>query len=144
MFGTEKLSRVLWCQFLDIWFLVHLTINSFIFDFGRLHFLKKTTGQCSHLVHFDFCHYVIEYLMRDMMNYHRLRVFRRRIKRIGKHSPGYIYISIPECMAVPMLSCAVFRSRAPSGGFFFLPISISHARQVVNEVGRFSLTDGVE
>ena len=31
MVGTEKLSRVLWCIFLDIWFLVHLTINIFIF-----------------------------------------------------------------------------------------------------------------
>ena len=45
MVGTEKLSRVLWCKFLDIWFLVHFTINIFIFDFGRLqaklHFLQK-------------------------------------------------------------------------------------------------------
>ena len=47
-------------------------------------------------------------------------------------------------MADPMQSCAVFRYRAQAGRFFFLPISISHARQVVNEVGRFSLTDGVE
>ena len=36
MVGTDKLTRVLWCTFLDIWFLVHLTINIFIFDFGRL------------------------------------------------------------------------------------------------------------
>ena len=93
MVRTEKLSRVLWCKFLDIWFLVHLTINIFIFDFGRLqaklHFLQKTTRQCSHLVHFGSCHYVIEYLIRDMMNYHCLRVFRRRVKRIGKHSPDF-------------------------------------------------------
>ena len=27
---------VLWCKFNDIWFLVHLTINIFTFDFGRL------------------------------------------------------------------------------------------------------------
>ena len=45
MVGTEKLTRVPWCKFLDIWFLVHLTINIFMFDFGRLqaklHFLQK-------------------------------------------------------------------------------------------------------
>ena len=29
-----KLSRVLWDKFHDIWFLVHLTINIFSFDFG--------------------------------------------------------------------------------------------------------------
>ena len=34
MVGTGKLSRVLWCKFHNIWFLVHLTINIFIFDFG--------------------------------------------------------------------------------------------------------------
>ena len=27
--------------------------------------------------------------MRDMMNYHCLRVFRSRVKRIGKHSSGF-------------------------------------------------------
>ena len=93
MVGTEKLCRVLWCKCLDIWFLVHLTINILISDFGRLqaklHFLQKTTGQCNHLVHFGSCRYVIEYLMRDMMDYHCLRVFRSRVKRIGKHSPGF-------------------------------------------------------
>ena len=45
MVGTGKLFRVLWCKFLDIWFLVHLTINIFIFDFdpwqAKLYFLKK-------------------------------------------------------------------------------------------------------
>ena len=49
MAGTEKLSRVLWCKFLDISFVFvfckNLTINIFIFDFGRLqaklHFLQK-------------------------------------------------------------------------------------------------------
>ena len=34
MVGTGKLSRVLWYKFHDIRFLVHLTINIFIFDFG--------------------------------------------------------------------------------------------------------------
>ena len=45
MVGTEKLSSVLWCKCLDIWFLVQLTINIFIYDFdglqAKLHFLQK-------------------------------------------------------------------------------------------------------
>jgi len=45
MVGTGKLSRVLWCKFHDIWYLVYLTINIFIFDFGllqaKLHFLQN-------------------------------------------------------------------------------------------------------
>ena len=32
---------------------------------------------------------VIEYLMRDMMNYHCLRVLRSHVRRIGKQSPGF-------------------------------------------------------
>ena len=93
MVGTEKLSRVLWCKCLDIWFLVHLTINIFIFDFGRLQakvaLSSKTTGKCSYLVQFAYCHYAIKYFMRDMMSYHCLRIFRSRVKMIGKHSPGF-------------------------------------------------------
>ena len=57
---------------------------------GKIALSSKTTGQKrSDLVHFGSCHYVIEYFMRDMMNYHCLRVFRRRVKRIGKLSPGF-------------------------------------------------------
>ena len=41
------------------------------------------------MVQFAYCHNVIKYFMRDMMNYHCLRVFRSRVKRIGKHSPGF-------------------------------------------------------
>jgi len=45
MVGTGKLSRVSWCKFHDIWFLVHLTISIFILDFERLqaklHFPQK-------------------------------------------------------------------------------------------------------
>ena len=55
-------------------------------------FFKTTTkrkGKRSHLVHFGYCHYVIKYLTRDMINYHCLRVFRSRVRRIGKHSPGF-------------------------------------------------------
>ena len=93
MVGTGKLTCVLWCKFLDIWFVVHLTINIFSFYFGRfqvkLHFLRNKPKKCSHLVHFGYCHYVIKYLMRDMMNYHCLRVFGRRVRRIGKHSPVF-------------------------------------------------------
>ena len=92
MVGTGKLSRVLWCKFLHIWFLEHLTINIFIFDFGRLqaklHFLQKRQDNAV-----TWCILVlvtvIEYLMRDMMNYYCLRVFRSRLKKIGKHSPGF-------------------------------------------------------
>ena len=40
-------------------------------------------------MHFGSCHYVIKHLMRGMMNYHCLRVLRRRVKRTGKHSPGF-------------------------------------------------------
>ena len=49
----------------------------------------KNDRKISHLVQFAYCHYVIKYFMRDMMNYHCLRVFRSRGKRIGKHSPGF-------------------------------------------------------
>ena len=98
MVGTGKFSPVLWCKILDIWFLVHLIINIFLFDFrpfaGKIALSSKTTGQCSHLVHFGYCHYVIKYLMRDMMNYYCLRVFRSRVKRIGKkNSPSF---SVPN------------------------------------------------
>ena len=64
----------LWCKFLDIWFLVHLTIKHFYFWFrpfeGKIVLSSKSTGKRSHLVHFGYCHHVIKYLMHDMMNYH--------------------------------------------------------------------------
>ena len=136
MVGTAKLFRVLRCKI--SWHLVSCTPhNHFHFWFrpfaGKIALYSKATGQCSHLVHFGSCHYVIKYLMRDMMNHHCLRVFRSCVKRIGKHSPGFSMFrtrvhgcSDADLCCVPM------------------PISISHARQVVKEVGRFSLTDGVE
>ena len=77
MVGTGKFFRVLWCKFLVIWFAGIIALSS------------KTTGKCSHLVQFVYCHYVIKYFMRDMMNYHCLKVFRSRVKRIGKHSPEF-------------------------------------------------------
>ena len=40
-------------------------------------------------MHFGYCHYIIKYLMREMMDYHCLRVFRSRDRRIGKYSPGF-------------------------------------------------------
>ena len=49
----------------------------------------KKTGKCSHFVQFSYCQYVLKYFTRDMMNYHCLRVFRSRVKRLGKHSPGF-------------------------------------------------------
>ena len=93
MVGTKKLSRVLRCKHFDI--LVSCTPHNQHFHFwirlfaGKIALSSKTTGQCSHLVHFGSCHNAIEYLMRDMMNYHCLWVFRRRVKRIGKHSPDF-------------------------------------------------------
>jgi len=78
--------------------------------------------------------------MRHMMNYHCLRVFRSRVKRIGKPCTSPVFLcSEPESMAVPMLSCAVFRSRPPSRRFFFLAVSISHYTQVVNEASEDSV-----
>ena len=53
-----------------------LTINIFVFDqfrpfVGKIALSSKSTGERSHLVHFGhYCHYVIKYLMRDMMDYH--------------------------------------------------------------------------
>ena len=121
------LSCVLWCKSLAIWFVVHLIINIFIFDFGclqvKLHFPRKRQENA-------WCILVIvtvsSNISRDMLNYHCLRVFRRR-----ENTRPVFPCSEPEYMTVPMLRCAVFRSSAPSGQFFFLPISISHARQVL-------------
>ena len=92
MVGRWKFTRVLWCKILVIWLLVYLINNMIIFDFGRLqaklHFLQKRQYNAV-----TWCILVlvtvIEYLMRDMMNYYCLRVFRSRVKRIGKHSPGF-------------------------------------------------------
>ena len=81
MVGTGKFTRVLWCKILVIWLLVYLINNMIIFDFGRLeaklHFLQKRQDNAV-----TWCILVlvtvIEYLMRDMMNYYCLRVFRSR------------------------------------------------------------------
>ena len=121
------LSRVLWCKLLAICFLVHLTINIFIFDFCcllvKLHFPRKRQENA-------WCILVIvtvsSSISRDMLTYHCLRVFRRM-----ENTRPVFPLPEPEYMAVPMLSCAVFRSSAPLGQFFFLPISINHARQVL-------------
>ena len=67
---------------------------------GKIALSSKTTGKCSHLVHFGYCHSVIKHLMRNMMNYHCLRVFRSRVKRQENTRPVFI-CSEPECMAVP-------------------------------------------
>ena len=127
MVGTGKLCRVLWCKFHDIWFLVHLTINIFIFDFGRLQakslsLSSKTTGKRNHLKHFCYCHYVIKYLMRDMMHYHCLRVLRSHVRRIGKHSIRFFCVPNQSAWLFRCLSRAVFRSRAISWRSFLLTI----------------------
>ena len=49
---------------------------------------KKKTGKRNHLVHFS-CQFVVKYLMCDMMNYHCLKVFGTRVRRIGKQSPVF-------------------------------------------------------
>ena len=107
----------------------HLRFRTFA---GKIALSSKTTGKCNHLVHFSCCQFVNKYLVCDMMNYHCLKVFGTCIRRIGKHSPIFCVCSEPECMAVPILSCAVFWSRAPSEQFFFLAIIISQARQVIS------------
>ena len=45
-------------------------------------------------------------------------------------------------MAVPMLSCIVFWSRAPLWRLFLLTVNLSHARQVTYEVWGIHVTDG--
>ena len=112
MVGTGKLSRVPWCKFHDSWFLEYLTINILIFDFellqANLHFLlqqqqqqQQTTGKRNHLAHFGYFHYVIKYLMCDVMNYHCLRVFRSRDRQESTR-PDF-----PGC--VPNQSAWLFR-----------------------------------
>ena len=49
----------------------------------------KNDRKHSHFVHLGYCHYVTKYLISDMMNYNYLRVLRNRVRRIGKHSPGF-------------------------------------------------------
>ena len=86
MVGTGKLSRVLWHKYHDIWF---LALSS------------KSTGERNQLVHFCYCHCVIKYLMRDVMDCHCLRLFRSRDRRIGKHSPGFSVFRTRVCDAEP-------------------------------------------
>ena len=45
--------HVLWRNLLDVWFLVHFTINAFMFDWtfgGKISLSSKTTGKCNHLI----------------------------------------------------------------------------------------------
>ena len=80
-------------NFLTFGFL-YTSISTFSFlIIGRLqakwHVLQKRQENAVIWCIFGYCRYVIKYFMRDMMNYHCLRVFRSRGKRIGKHSPGF-------------------------------------------------------
>ena len=95
MVGTGKLFRVLGINFMTsgLLYTSQSTLSS-VFDFGllqaELHFLQnRQENAVTDLVHFGYCHYVIKYLKRDMMDYHCLRVFRSGDRRIGKHSPGF-------------------------------------------------------
>ena len=136
MVGKGTLSCVLRCKFHDIWFLVHLTSNIFIFDFGllqaKLHFLQKRQENA-----LTRCIFVIFTMLLNIscvivMNYH-CEYLEVALEGLENTRPVFL-CSEPECMVVPMLSRAVFRSREPSWLFFFLAVSIIHARQVINEV----------
>ena len=113
MVGTGKLSRVLWCKFHDIRFLVHLTINIFMFDFGllqaKLHFLQNRQENAVTWCILVTVTMLLKYFMRDMMNYHCLRVFRRRVKRIIKHSPGFSMFrtGVHGCSDAELCLCCV-------------------------------------
>ena len=93
-------------------------------------------------MHFGYCHYVIKYLMRDIMNYHCSRVLRSRVRMIGKNSPGFSVFrarvhgcSDAEPYRVPIQS--TFVEIAP-----FDQINLSHVRHVTYEVWGFHVTDG--
>ena len=60
-------------------------------------------------MHFGYCHFVIKYLMRDMMNYYCLRVFRSRVKRDRKTLARFFY--------VPNQSAGLFRCWARDENF---------------------------
>ena len=88
-------------------------------------------------MHFGYCHFVIKYLMRDMMNYYCLRVFRSRLKKIGKHSPGFSTFRTEHVVSCSDAELCCVPIQSTVGAIFILGI---HARQVFNEVRRFSLT----
>ena len=110
MIGTSMLSRApwcpraLWCQFLVGQFLVHSTINAFILDFqlsqAKFHFIyliqisSKSTGKCTLLLHCGYCQLITEYLVSGMMKCYCLRVSRRDVRRIGKHSQFSVFPSL--------------------------------------------------
>ena len=71
-----------------------------------------------------------------MMNYHCQRVFRSRVRRIGKRWPGF------SVFRTRVHSCSVFQTRAPSWRLFLLTINIGHARRVTYEASWFHVTDG--
>ena len=85
------------------WHQVSCTLRNQHFHFwfrpfaGKTAVSSKPTGECSHLVHFGYCHYVIKYLMRDIMNYHCSRVLRSRVRMIGKNSPGFSVFRVHGC-----------------------------------------------
>ena len=131
------------------WHLVSCTPHNQHFHFwfrlfaGKIALSLKWTGKRNHLVHFDYCHYVIKYLMREMMNYHCLRVFRSRVRRIGKHSPRFSVFRtrVHGCSDAELCRVSIQRT---VGAIFLLGnywISIGHARQVINEVWRFRVTE---
>ena len=130
MVGTGKLSRVLWCNWVS-WHLVSCTPHNQHFHFwfrpfaGKIALSSKTTGKRIFVIVT-----IIKYLMRDMMDYHCLRVLRSRVRRIGKHSPCFSVFRT-RVHGCSTLSRAVFRPRAPSWRSFFLAVSIIYARQVI-------------
>ena len=77
-----------------------------------------------------------------MMKYYCLRVSWRDVRKMGNTLPVFLYFR-PECMGLPIPSCAVFRSRASSGRFIVMKIHIRHAGQLTDEAWRLIAADGV-
>ena len=80
---------LLWDKFIGKRFRVHLAINTSIFDFELLRAKLKSTGICNLLVHYRYHQLITEYIIIDMMQYYYLRVSRRDVRRIGKHSSSH-------------------------------------------------------
>ena len=143
MVGTETFSHAVSCgvYFLTFGFL-YTSQSTFSFLISAV-CRQNCTFFYSHLVHFGYCHYVIKYLMRDMMHYHCLRVFRSRVRRIWKQW-------LLQFFCVPIQSAWLFRCSGAvpcsdpehlSWRSFLFTVNLSHARQVTYEVWGFHVRD---
>ena len=137
MVGTGLFSRVLWCKCFNIWFLVHFTISSFIFDlklvqaklscFKSNRKMKLLGAFWLSSLHYLISHYLISHKWCDE-EYLEVTLEEQESTR-----PVFL-CSEPEYMVVRKLSCAVFRSRALSRRFFFLTININHAKKKLDHL----------